>query len=45
MLSAAQKKQFEDEGYLVLEGVLNQGSVLDPVRREYAALIDDLYVQ
>ncbi len=45
MLSAAQKKQFEDEGYLVVEGVLDQGSVLDPVRREYAALLDDLYAQ
>ena len=45
MLTAGQKQQFEDDGYLVVENVLDQRTVLDPLRREYAALLDGLYDQ
>ena len=43
MLTPAQIQHFDDQGYLVVENVLDQASVLDPVRAEYAALMDDLY--
>ena len=42
MLSEAQIDHFHDRGYLVVENVLGP-EVLDPVRREYAAKLDDLY--
>lgn len=41
MLSAAQKEFFETHGYLVVENVLDQGT-LDKVRAEYAQLLDSL---
>ncbi|MEM8801084.1 MAG: phytanoyl-CoA dioxygenase family protein [Pseudomonadota bacterium] len=43
MLTADQQNFFDCEGYLVVENVLDQHQVLDPVRAEYAALLDQLY--
>ncbi len=43
MLSASQRDGFARDGYLVVEDVLDQRTVLDPVRREYADLLDGLY--
>jgi ectoine hydroxylase-related dioxygenase (phytanoyl-CoA dioxygenase family) len=43
MLTRAQIDFYRSNGYLVVENVLDQEAVLDPVRREYAALMDDLY--
>lgn len=44
-LTDTQVQFFEDEGYLVVEDVLDQKTVLDPVRAEYSALLDKLYDQ
>ncbi|MFT4959337.1 MAG: phytanoyl-CoA hydroxylase [Paracoccaceae bacterium] len=43
MLSTAQIESYWRNGYLVVEDVLDQTSVLDPVRREYGGILDDLY--
>ena len=43
MLSKAQVAFFESNGYLVVEDVLDQRTVLTPVRQEYAGLMDRLY--
>ena len=43
MLSQDQITFFNENGYLVVENVLDQASVLDPVRDEYSALLDRLY--
>ena len=43
MLTATQLGFFEENGYLVVENVLDQEKVLDPVRTEYAELMDQLY--
>ena len=43
MLTAEQKVFFEENGYLIVEDVLDQQTVVEPVRKEYAALLDDLY--
>ena len=43
MLSAEQKAFFEREGYLVVENVFDQKSVIDPVKAEYSILLDRLY--
>ncbi|MCB1451096.1 MAG: phytanoyl-CoA dioxygenase family protein [Nitratireductor sp.] len=43
MLTSEQKQFFNTNGYLVVEDVLDQQNVLAPVRREYTALLDDLY--
>jgi len=43
MLSRDQRRFFDHNGYLVVEDVLDQTAVLDPVRADYAALIDGLY--
>lgn len=43
MLTSAQTQFFDDQGYLVVEDVLDQKTVLDPVRAEYATLLDQLY--
>lgn len=43
MLTQTQSRAFANDGYLVVNDVLDQTRVLDPVRREYAALMDDLY--
>lgn len=43
MLNQDQIRFFEEEGYLVVEGVIDQKTVLDPVRQEYTALMDRLY--
>lgn len=42
MLSETQKGQFQTEGYLVVEDVLD-GATLDAIRGEYSGLIDRLY--
>ena len=45
LLSDKQKKRFEKQGYLVIEDVLDQETILNPVRAEYqlllASLLDD----
>ncbi len=43
MLTSAQIQHFDEQGYLVVEDVLDQKTVLDPVRAEYSALLDRLY--
>lgn len=43
MLTSRQIEQFADDGYLVVEDVLDQQTVLDPVRAEYGAILDQLY--
>ncbi|MCG6902149.1 MAG: phytanoyl-CoA dioxygenase family protein [Rhodobacter sp.] len=43
MLGNEQLSFFNENGYLVVEDVLDQATVLDPVRAEYSALIDRLY--
>ena len=43
MLSNEQIGFFEQNGYLVVEDVFDQKTILDPVRVEYAALLDRLY--
>ena len=43
MLSPDQIAFFRRHGYLVVENLLDQASILDPVRREYEALLDQLY--
>ena len=43
MLSTEQKAFFEREGYLVVENVFDQKSVIDPVKAEYSNLLDRLY--
>ena len=42
MLSPAEVSQFEDQGFLVLENVIDQASVLDPVIQEYEVLLETL---
>ena len=42
MLTTEQKDFFETNGYLVLNDVFDQNTVLDPVRAEYATLLDGL---
>lgn len=41
MLSAAQRERFDRDGFLVVEDVLGP-EILDPVRAEYAALLEGL---
>ncbi|MEM7303572.1 MAG: phytanoyl-CoA dioxygenase family protein [Pseudomonadota bacterium] len=43
MLSDEQISSFNRFGYLVVDDVLDQKNVLDPVRAEYAQLLDELY--
>ncbi len=43
MLSSEQITFFEENGYLVVDDVLDQKTIMDPVRAEYAALMDRLY--
>ena len=42
MLTSEQQEFFEQNGYLVVEDVFDQKSLLDPVRAEYAKLLDRL---
>lgn len=42
MLSDAQLQFFEKNGYIVLEDVLDQASVVAPIKHEYAMLLDQL---
>jgi phytanoyl-CoA hydroxylase len=44
MLSADQLSAFEQDGYVVVENVFDQKAVIDPVRAEYATLLDELYL-
>jgi len=41
-LTAEQLEHFEDEGFLVVEGVLDPETVLDPVIEEYTEVLDRL---
>jgi phytanoyl-CoA hydroxylase len=43
MLTTEQKDFFDAQGYLVIEDVLDQKTVMDPVREEYTALLGGLY--
>lgn len=43
MLTQAQQRSFEEEGFLVVEDVLDRQRVLDPLRREYEDLLDRLW--
>lgn len=43
MLSADQIGFFEENGYLVVEDVLDQQTVIEPIKAEYASLLDALY--
>lgn len=43
MLSADQIDFFEENGYLVVEDVLDQRGVIEPIKDEYAVLLDKLY--
>ena len=43
MLTGEQIGFFEENGYLVVEDVFDQKDILDPVRTEYADLLDELY--
>lgn len=49
LLSDTQKELFEKQGYLVVENVFDQETILDPVRAEYqvllASLVDDWIAQ
>ena len=42
MLSAEQKQFFDQNGYLVLENILDQSQIIQPVKQEYEALLDGL---
>lgn len=42
VLTAAQRAQFEDEGYLLVEGVLDPVADLAPVLDEYAGVLDGI---
>lgn len=43
MLSAGQMQQFEEDGFLVVENVIDRATVLDPVIAEYEEILDDLW--
>ena len=43
MLSTDQLASFERDGYLIIDDVFDQTTVLDPVRAEYGQLLDKLY--
>jgi ectoine hydroxylase-related dioxygenase (phytanoyl-CoA dioxygenase family) len=45
MLSKEQIAAFETDGFLVVDNVFDQTSVIEPVRHEYAALLDQLCEQ
>lgn len=43
MLSSGQNSFFQTSGYLVVENVLDQDEVIQPIRDEYSGLMDQLY--
>ncbi len=43
MLTGEQLDQFEREGYLVVDDVLDRDLVIEPIRREYSTILDHLY--
>jgi len=45
MISAAMLRQFEDEGFLVVDDVLDPEADIQPIIDEYSALLDDLTAQ
>jgi phytanoyl-CoA hydroxylase len=45
MLSTAQIDFYQRNGYLVVDDVLDQTSVLDPIRQEYSDILDKLYAK
>ena len=42
MLSQQQLDFFESKGYLVVDDVLDQTTIPDPIRKEYSKLLDGL---
>lgn len=42
MLTGRQHDFYEQNGYLIVDNVLDQRTVIEPIRREYAALLDGL---
>jgi len=42
MNSSAITKQFDDQGYIVVEDVLDPETILDPIITEYESVLDDL---
>ncbi|MEP3275725.1 MAG: phytanoyl-CoA dioxygenase family protein, partial [Stappiaceae bacterium] len=45
MLSDEQRRFFEEQGYLVVENVLDRHKVIEPIKAEYSSLLDELYAQ
>ncbi len=43
MLTRDQIRFFDENGYLVVEDVLDQSRVINPIKAEYSTLLDDLY--
>ena len=43
MLTKDQINFFDENGYLVVEDVLDQTRVINPIKAEYSALLDELY--
>lgn len=43
MLTGKQVEFFDENGYLVVDDVLDQGQVINPIKAEYSALLDKLY--
>ncbi|WP_373502657.1 phytanoyl-CoA dioxygenase family protein [Aestuariivirga sp.] len=43
MLTREQIESFNENGYLVIEDVIDEVEVIEPIRREYAVLMDELY--
>ncbi len=43
MLSAAQQRQFAEDGFLVIENLIDRAAVLDPVVAEYEEVLDGLW--
>jgi len=45
MTDTSLKKQFTEQGYLVLEDLFDQKTIIEPVKREYETLLDELIGQ
>ncbi len=43
MLTVDQIDFFDENGYLVVENVLDRDKVIEPIKAEYASLLDGLY--
>ena len=44
MLSAAQQRQFAEDGFLVIENLIDRAKVLDSVVAEYEAALDGMLI-